>query len=182
MAYKTEGRTHFLELVTLLSLFVGVISTLSYSTPAPMLLRATRPRFGAWWDAQQFYVMVGGATAFGLLIGIRMGRRMVSEHEARSRSAIVAFVFAILAFAPLVHICETAARLGWAARSGTIASWLVGRAGYETGNQLDRVLIGCVYFFKIAGFALLAGLALIALAVVVSWATDAGGQSDASPP
>jgi hypothetical protein len=180
MAEKSERRTRLLELLTLLSLFVGLVSTLSYSTPASMVLRAANPRFGAWWDAQQFYVMAGAATAFGLLIGIRVGRRMVNDSQARARSATAAFVLAILAFAPLVHVCEAAARLGWAARGGTIASWLIGRAGYERGTQLDRVLIASVYFFKIAGFALLGGLALIALAVAVSWATGAGSEAEAS--
>src|SRR5712692_2938469 len=71
--------------LTLLAVFVGVISTLSYAVSAPMAIRQVNPDFGAWWDLNQFYFMEGAATALGLLVGIRIGRGFVSEAAAKTR-------------------------------------------------------------------------------------------------
>jgi hypothetical protein len=43
-----------LRWLTLVSIFVGVLSTLSYSVSAAIALRFTHPSLGAWWDAINF--------------------------------------------------------------------------------------------------------------------------------
>jgi hypothetical protein len=66
--------------------------------------------------------------------------------------------------APLLHVCAEAARSGWNARGPSLASWLISHEGYASGIQIDKVMIAGVYFLKTAGFALLAGLGLTAIA------------------
>jgi hypothetical protein len=166
-----SGQRHesvLLRWLTLVSIFVGVLSTLSYALSAAIALRFVHPSLGAWWDAHQFYFMEGAATALGLVIGIRIGRRFVADMRRRSRSLIVALVLAIIGFFPLLHVCAAAARLGWTGSGGTAWSRIADHVGYAAAKQLDKILIASVYFMKIAGFALLAGLALIAVAVVSS--------------
>jgi hypothetical protein len=166
MTSREQREARFLVRLTLASVAVGELSTLSYALSAPMGLRFAHPSLGAWWDAHQFYFMAGAATALGLLIGIRIGRRLIADARWRSRSLIL--VLAIIAFVPLMHVCAAAARLGWSASDGTTRSRIVDFAGYAAAKRIDKVLIASVYFIKIVGFALLAGLALIAIAVVPS--------------
>lgn len=163
-----ERNSRFLERLTLLAALAGVVATWSYATGSATILRTLNPSLGAWWDAHQFHLMEGAATALGLLIGIRVALRLVADAELQSRSAIVVFVLAILAFAPLLHVCSTVARLGWRASSSAAESRIIGYAGYGGGRQLDKVLIAGIYFLKTAAFAVLAGLALAAIAAVAS--------------
>jgi len=168
MASREQREAGVLARLTLICVAVGAFSTLSYGLSASIALRFTYPSLGAWWDAHQFYFMTGAATALGLLIGIRIGRRCVADAPRRSRSLIVALVLAVIVFVPLLHVCTAAARLGWSASDGTTWSRIVDYAGYGAAKPIDKLLIASVYFMKIVGFALLAGLALIAVAVVPS--------------
>ena len=59
----------------MLALLIGLIAAASYAMGATIALRVAMPALGAWLDAHQFYLMEGGATAFGLIVGIRIGRR-----------------------------------------------------------------------------------------------------------
>ena len=158
----------FLGWLTFLVLAVGLISLLSYSLTASELMRSDNPALAAWWEAHQFHFMEGGATAFGLLLGIRIASGFVVGPGERSRTGLAALVFAIIAFAPLIHVCAMAARLGWNGRGASFASWLISHEGYETGRQIDKVMIAGVYFLKTVGFALLAGLGLMAVACVAA--------------
>jgi len=140
----------------------------SYSLTASELMRSDNPALAAWWEAHQFHFMEAGATAFGVLLGIRIAGSFVTGRDQRSRAGWVALVFAIIAFAPLIHVCAAAARLGWNGSGASVASWLISREGYETGRQIDKIMIAGVYFLKTAGFALLAGLGLMAIACVAA--------------
>ena len=130
----------------------------SYPLGISIGLRYARPAAGAWWDARQFRVMVGAATALGLLGGSLSG-------SSRSAPSAPALILALLAFAPLTHIGSRLARLGWGAQSAAIESRLVGMFGYDRGRNLDKLLIAGVYFLKTTTFALMMGLALVALSV-----------------
>ncbi len=151
--------------LTLLAVFVGVISTLSYAVSAPMAIRQVNPDFGAWWDLNQFYFMEGAATALGLLVGIRIGRGFVSDTAARARGANVALVLAIIVLIPLMHLCGNAARIAWGSRVIVTQGVTIGHM-HLAGKPLDKVLMTGIYFFKTAGFAALSGLALFAVAAV----------------
>jgi hypothetical protein len=162
----------FLGWLTLLVFAVGLLSLLSYSLAGPELIRSEHPAFAAWWDVYQFYFMEGAATALGLLFGIRTIGSTMAGSRQRSHAGLTALVFAIIAFAPLIHVCAAAARLGWNGRGASFASWIISREGYERGRQIDKVMIAGVYFLKTAGFALLAGLGLMAIACVVVFALE----------
>jgi hypothetical protein len=169
----TARPLRFLGSLTFVVLAVGLISLLSYSLTASDLIRSDNPALAAWWEAHQFYFMEGGATAFGLLLGIRITGSLVARPDQRYRAGWAALVFAIVAFAPLIHVCAAAARLGWNGRGASFASWLISREGYEPGRQIDKVMIAGVYFLKTAGYALLTGLGLMAIAYAAVVALEA---------
>ena len=162
----TARPLRFLGWLILLAFAVGLVSLLSYSLTASELIRSDNPAFAAWWEAHQFYFMEGGATALGLLLAIRIGGSLVAGPDRRSRAGLAAVVLAVIAFAPLIHVCAVVARLGWSGRGSSFASWIISREGYDTGRQVDKIMIAGVYFSKTAGFALLAGLGLMAIACV----------------
>ncbi len=164
----TARPLRFLGWLTFLVLAIGLISLLSYSLTGSELMRSDNPELAAWWEAHQFHFMAGGTTAFGLLLGIRIAGGFVAGPNQRSRAGLMALVFAVIAFAPLIHVCTAVGRLGWNGLGASFASWIISREGYETGRQIDKVMIAGVYFLKTAGFALLAGLGLMAIACVAA--------------
>src|SRR6516225_1110416 len=115
-AIAASHALRFLSLLTFLVLVVGLTALLTYSLTASELLRSDSPAFAAWWEAHQFYFMEGGATAFGLLLGIRVAGSFVAGPGRRSWAGLAALMLAIITFAPLLHVCAAAARLGWNAR------------------------------------------------------------------
>src|SRR5713226_307116 len=149
--YKTKStpqrKPALLGRLTLLAVFVGVISTLSYALSMPMMIRQSNPDLGAWWDLNQFYFMEGAATALGLLVGIRIGRGFVSDTAARARGANVALVLAIIVLIPLMHLCGDAARIAWGGHTVAMQGVTIGHIRIE-GKPLDRVLPAGVYFLK----------------------------------
>jgi hypothetical protein len=161
-----KSQSFLLGRLTLLAVLVGVISTASYALSMPMAIRQSNPDFGAWWDLNQFYFMEGAATALGLLVGIRIGRGFVSDPGAKASGANVALVLAIIALIPLMHLCGEVARISWGSRVIVAQGVAIGHI-HVAGKPLDKVLTTGVYFFKMAGLAWLAGLALFAVAAVV---------------
>ncbi|MGH7934010.1 MAG: hypothetical protein ACREQN_12720 [Candidatus Binataceae bacterium] len=180
MAAGANSKSRLLAWLTLAAVLIGILTTLSYATGASTALRIARPAAGAWLASYEFHLMEGAATALGILIGIRSGRRLVTEAVAKSRGAYIAVILGLIILAPLTHLCATAARLGWGARSAAIASWIVGMSGYATGKYLDKLLIAGVYFLKTAGFAFLAGLGLFALAAAALIVMGADGRKVAA--
>ncbi len=176
MTSAKPRESRLLGRLTLLCVAVGAFSTLSYALSAPIALRFSHPSLGAWWDAYQFYFMAGAATAVGLLIGIRAGRRFVDAR--RRRVSILALALAVIGFIPLLHLCAAAARLGWSGADGPTWGRIVDFAGWGAAKQIDKVLIASVYFLKIVGFALLAGLALIAAAAAVVPSSISAAQAE----
>jgi hypothetical protein len=171
-------RSRLLRWLTPLLLFVGVLSMMSYATGAAFLLRIENPAVGAWWDTYQFYFMEGAATALGLVFAIRIARRLISDPEIAARCTVWAAILAVLAFAPLIHLCALAARL-LPDTSGIVSrDWIIGLAGYEVGRYLDKVSVAAVYFLKTACLALIAGLALFGIAVAVNFATEGAANGE----
>jgi hypothetical protein len=159
------------------ALAIGLVSLLSYSLTASELMRWDYPAFAVWWEAHQFYFMEGGATAFGLLLGISIGGALVAGADQRSRTDWAAFVLAIVGFAPLIHACAAAARLGWTGNSASIANWIISHEGYSTGRQIDKVVITGVYFLKTAGLALLCGFGVVAIVCAAILAFDSANKT-----
>lgn len=174
-----QRRSRLLRWLTLLLLFVGLLSMASYATGAAFLLRMKNPSVGAWWDTYQFYFMEGSATALGLLLAIRIARRLISVPEMAARCTVWAVVLAAIAFAPLIHLCAVAARF-LPDSSGIVSQgWITDMAGYEAGRYLDKVSVTAVYFLETACLAMIAGLALVGIAVAVNFGTEgaANGES-----
>jgi hypothetical protein len=172
-AGRTPVRSPLLERLTFLALLIGLVAAASYAEGTTTPLRVFKPALGAWLEAHQFYLMEGGATALGLIVAIRIGRRLAAESVGARHGANFVMILAALAWAPLIHVCAMAARLGWSGRGGSFASWIVGREGYEAGARFLRLFITVIYFCKTAGLAALAGLALIAIGVALDSSHDA---------
>jgi hypothetical protein len=172
------ARSPLLERLTAAALLVGLLAAASYAAGATAVLRMVKPALGAWLDAHQFYLMEGGATAFGLLVGIRLGRRIAGGLAVTPRMVAIALTIALVTLAPMVHLCAAMARLGWNGGGANLESWLVGREGYETGENYLGMAITAIYFLKTAAYAAIGGVALIAMVIAVS---AARGSSDATP-
>jgi hypothetical protein len=166
----------FLAWLILLALVVGTGSVLSYSLGGSELVRSDAPTLAAWWEAHQFLFMEGGATALGLLLATVIGERFMAGQGPPFRSIWVALLFAIIAFTPLIHVCAVTARLGWNGRTASLASWIISRVGYESGRQIDKLVIAGVYFFKTVGVAFLAGLGLTTIACVAVIALESANS------
>jgi hypothetical protein len=162
----TARPLRFLSWLVFLVLTIGLISMLSYALSLSGLIRSDNPGLAAWWEARQFHFMVGGATGFGLLAGIRIAGSLLAAPDQRSRAGLVAIVLAVITFAPLIHVCAAVARIGWNGHGASFTGWIISHEGYEAGRQIDKVMITGVYFVKTAGFALLAGLGLMAIACI----------------
>jgi hypothetical protein len=172
-------RSPLLERLTFLALLIGLVAAASYALGTTTALRVFKPALGAWLDAHQFYLMEAGATALGLIVGIRLGRRLAADSVGGRHGANFVMILAALAWAPLIHVCAAAARLGWSLRGGSFASWIVDGEGYEAGTRFLRLSITAIYFFKTAGLAALAGLALIAIGVALASSHDAAHNPSA---
>jgi hypothetical protein len=169
---RARRRSPLLERLTFLAMLIGIVAAASYAMGAASALRFANPRLGTWLDAHQYYLMEGGATAFGLIVGIRIGRRLAADTADEPQTANIALILAALAFAPMLHLCARAARFGFAGRGGVASSWITGREGYESSAKFYRLFITAIYFFKTAGLAVIAGLALIALTVAIVSSRD----------
>jgi len=72
-------RSPLLERLTFLALLIGLVTAASYALGTTTALRIFKPATGAWLEVHQFYLMEGSATALGLIIGIRVGRRLAVD-------------------------------------------------------------------------------------------------------
>ncbi|HVC43997.1 MAG TPA: hypothetical protein VND20_04215 [Candidatus Binataceae bacterium] len=171
----TIARSPMLACLTAAALLVGLIAAASYAVGVTAVLRMVKPALGGWLAAHQFYLMEGGATAFGLLVGIRLGRRIAGAIAVTRRMLAIALAIALVALVPLVHLCAAMARLGWNGGGARLESWLVGREGYAAGEKYLDTAITAIYFFKTAAYAALGGVALIAIVIAAS---AARGSSD----
>jgi hypothetical protein len=165
-----------LRWLTVVSMFLGVLSTMSYALGGANIVRMKNPALGAWFDAYQFYLMEGAATALGLLVAIGLARRLINQPENRARCTVWSGILAVLAFSPLVHVCATTARLGPDVLGVVLEDRISSVASYQIRIQLDKLLIAGVYFLKTACLALVAGFGLVAIVVAVLFV--AGGAAD----
>ena len=74
-----------------MAIVLGVIFTLSYGTGAHIAVRYLNPSFGAWWNSNEFAIVECAAAAVGMLIGIRIGARLV-DSALKNRSMIAAVI------------------------------------------------------------------------------------------
>lgn len=173
-------RIRALERLTFIALFAGLTAAAGEATGAATAVRIAKPAMGAWLDDHLFDLMAGGATGFGLLIGIRAARRFAGRACARPRAAWIALIAAIVAFPPLSKLCAAAGRAGTDAGGAAIESWLVGGFGYNGGETAFKIYLSAAYFARMALFAAVAGAAIFAIAAAAAIASGRGYSSDGS--
>jgi len=148
------------------AILLGAVFTMSYGTGAHIAVRYLNPSFGAWWNANEFAIVECAASALGMLIGIRIGARLVHGEALKNRSVIAAVIVSALALPIVGRVGTKVARFRFT--SGASASgWLIDRFGYDTGMFLDKLLAAGLYSMKIAAFALPVGLILFGVAIAI---------------
>jgi hypothetical protein len=166
------------------SLIVGLLATFSYAAGLHNVVRMKAPAAGAWWNVHEFYFMEGAATAFGLLVALRVGVRLAAEADSSRNLAAIALALEAALLMPLTHLCARIARIGVDGATIVAPNRIAALAGFETGKLLDRLLIAALYFLKIAAFSLLIGLALFGavLAGAIVSARSGGKSIEACDP
>jgi hypothetical protein len=159
---KTPG---WIGRLTALAIALAVITTLSYGAGAHIVVRFLSPRFGAWWNANEFAMATCAAAGLGMLIGIRIGARLVDGLALKKNSMIAAVIGGALILPALAKIGAEVARYRFTSGAGAFA-WLVDRYGYDQGMFLDKLLGAGVYSIKIVLFTLPVGMILFGLAIV----------------
>src|SRR5882762_2167261 len=156
----------WMRLLTDLAIFLGIIMTLSYGAGAHIAVRYLSPRFGAWWNANEFAMVECSAAALGMLIGIRLGARLVDGLSLRKKSSIAAVIAGALALPAVAKVGAEVARYRFT-RGASANAWLIDRFGYDVGMFLDKVLSAGDYSIKIVLIALPVGMILFGLAALV---------------
>jgi hypothetical protein len=152
--------------LTFVAMLLCAVFTLSYGTGAHIAVRYLNPPFGAWWNSNEFVILECAAAALGMLIGIRIGARLVNDAALKNRSMIAAVIVSALALPIVGRIGAQIARFKFT--GGAFANeLLIDRFGYDTGMFLDKLLAAGVYSIKIAMFALPVGMILFGLAIAI---------------
>jgi hypothetical protein len=168
-----------MRLLTDLAIFLGIIMTLSYGAGAHIAVRYLNPRFGAWWNANEFAMVECSAAALGMLIGIRLGARLVDGLSLRKKSSIAAVIAGALVLPAVAKVGAEVARYRFT-RGASANAWLIDRFGYDVGMFLDKLLSAGDYSIKIVLFALPVGMILFGLAIAV-FMSAAEPQVDTRP-
>jgi hypothetical protein len=164
---KSPRRTPaWMRRLTAAALALGVIATLSYGAGAHIAVRYLDPPLGAWWNSNEFAILECAAAAVGMLIGIRLGARLVDSGPPRNRSTIAAVIVGALVLPIVGRVGAELARFRFT--SGAPAhEWIIDRFGYDAGKFLDKLLAAGVYSIKIAAFALPVGMIAFGVAIAL---------------
>jgi hypothetical protein len=162
--------------LTFVAIILTVIFTLSYGLGAHIAVRYLNPSFGAWWNSNEFAIVECAAAALGLLIGIRVGARMVHGGALKNRSMIAAVIVGALLLPIVARTNAEIARFKFAS-GGSADAWLIDHFGYDVGIILDKVLTAGVYSTKIAAFALPVGMILFGVAIAILMTTEPGSDT-----
>jgi hypothetical protein len=164
--------------LTFVAIVLGVIFTLSYGSGAHIAVRYLNPSFGAWWNSNEFAIVECAAAAVGMLIGIRIGARLV-DGALKNRSMIAAVIVGALALPMVGRLSAEVARFRFTS-GGSVTAWLIDRFGYDVGSILDKLLTAGVYSIKIALFALPVGMILFGAAIAIFMTSDRAGETAAA--
>ena len=102
--------------LTVVAILLAVIFTLSYGTGAHIAVRYLNPPFGAWWNSNEFAIAECAAAALGMLIGIRIGARLVHGGALKNRSMIAAVIVGALVLPIVARISAEVARFKFTER------------------------------------------------------------------
>jgi hypothetical protein len=148
----------------MLALVIDFFATVSYATGAHMVVRYFFPLFGAWWNQNEFVFVECAAAAVGMLIGIRVGARLVDGDRLRNRATITAVIAGAVAIPAMARLGAEVSRYRFTS-GAFVHGLLIDRFGYDTAMLLDKILAAGVYSMKIAAFAFPIGMILFALAI-----------------
>ena len=177
---KPRRTPRWMGWLTFVALLLTGIFTLSYGLGAHIAVRYLNPSFGAWWNSNEFAIVECAAAALGMLIGIRIGARLVHGGALKNRSMVAAVVVGGLLLPIVARITAEIARFKFTS-GGSVTAWLIDHFRYDTGMFLDKLLTASVYSIKIAAFALPVGMILFAVAVAIFMTTEpAGDAADAT--
>ncbi|HLX05943.1 MAG TPA: hypothetical protein VKR28_10430 [Candidatus Binatus sp.] len=168
MARKKKPRRtpRWIGRLTFVAILLTFIFTLSYGAGAHIAVRYLNPSFGAWWNSNEFAIVECAAAALGMLIGIRIGARLVDGGPLKNRSMVAAVIVGSLMLPIVARISAEIARFNFT-NGGSVTTWLIDRFRYDTGMLLDKLLAAGVYSIKIAAFALPVGMILFGVAVAI---------------
>src|SRR5258708_37972418 len=110
--------------LTFVGLLLTIIFTLSYGLGAHIAVRYLNPSFGAWWNSKEFAIVECAAAALGMLIGIRIGARLVHGGALKSRSMVAAVVIGGLILPMVARVSAEIARFEFT-RGGSATAWLI---------------------------------------------------------
>jgi hypothetical protein len=175
---KKQRRTPgWMRRLTALAITLGVVATLSYGAGAHIAVRYLNPSFGAWWNSNEFAIVECAATAVGMLIGIRIGARLVHGDALKNRSMIAAVVVGALVLPIAGRVGAQISRFRFTSGASANA-WLIDRFGYGAGRFLDKLLAAGVYSIKIAAFALPVGMILFGMVIALLMTAEPVRDSD----
>ena len=152
--------------LTFVAILLGAVFTMSYGSGAHIVVRYLNPVFGAWWNSNEFAIAECAAAAVGMLVGIRIGARLVTDVALRNHSMIAAVIVSALALPIVGRVGAEVARFRFTSGASANA-WLIDRFGYDTGMFLDKLLAAGLYSIKIAAFALPVGMILFGVAIAI---------------
>lgn len=164
------------------ALLVGLLAMFSYATGLHNVVRMKAPAAGAWWNAHEFYLMEGAATAFGLLVALLIGLRLVAGTVRLCRLAAIILAFEAALLIPLTHLCARVARIGADGGAIVAPNRMAAYAGFESAKMLDKLLIAALYFFKTVAFGFLIGLAAFGAVMVGAILTAHGDGASVDAP
>ena len=173
---KPRRTPRWLGWLTFVAILLTAIFTLSYGSGAHIAVRYLNPSFGAWWNSNEFAIVECGAAALGILIGIRIGARLVHSGALKNRSMVAAVIVGGLILPIVAQINAQIARFTFTS-GGSTTAWLIDHFGYDTGIILDKLLTAGVYSIKITAFALPVGMILFGVAIAILMTTEPVGDT-----
>jgi hypothetical protein len=162
--------------LTALAVVLGVIATLSYGSGAHLAVRYLNPPFGAWWNSSEFAFVECAAAFVGMLIGIRIGARLVHGDVLRNRSMVAAVIVSALVLPIVARIGAEVSRFRFTS-GASVNAWLIDGYGYDAGMFLDKLLAAGVYSIKIAAFSLPVGMILFGAAIALFMTAEPAGHT-----
>ena len=174
-AMLPAGMRHLMGRLIQASFVIGLLATFSYAAGLHNVVRMKAPAAGAWWNAHEFYFMEGAATAFGLLVALRVGARLVAGADPPRYLTAITLALEAALLMPLTYLCARVARIGADGGSIVAPNRIAAFTGFERGRLLDKLLIAVLYFLKTAAFGFLIGLALFGAVLVGAILSAHGG-------
>jgi hypothetical protein len=173
---------HLVVRLIQVSLLVGLLAMFSYAAGLHNMVRMKAPAAGAWWNAHEFYFMEGAATAFGLVVALLIGLRLVAGTGRLRRLAAIMLASEAALLIPLTHLCARVARIGADGGAIVASNRMAAYAGFESAKMLDKLLIAALYFLKTVAFGFLIGLAAFGAVLVGAIMTAQGDGASVDAP